>query len=84
MFDTKLQATVTKKPAGGYKVTDESGEAKATLNFDSAGKTQALATEATPRSTTTTKAATSPKSPSKTPATFGADPEELEEAESAA
>jgi sugar lactone lactonase YvrE len=41
-FDPGLQATVTKKPNGGYELSDETGEAPGTIAFDATGQTEAL------------------------------------------
>ncbi len=40
-FDKRLQATVTKE-AGGYALTDESGETGETVSFDSSGRAEEL------------------------------------------
>jgi YD repeat-containing protein len=44
-FDPNLQATVTKKPTGGYELTDETGESATSVAFDETGQTEARLTE---------------------------------------
>jgi tripartite motif-containing protein 71 len=44
-FDPSLQATVTKKPTGGYELTDETGESPVSVSFSASGRTEALLTE---------------------------------------
>jgi YD repeat-containing protein len=43
-FDASLQADVTKRSGGGYKLTDRSGSTEATTVFDESGKTQEVRT----------------------------------------
>ena len=82
MFDTKLQATVTKKSGGGYMVTDESGASDSTLNFDSTGKTQALTTEGYAKVNYEYEEGDLSGIAVEDPATYNADSAEIEELES--
>ena len=68
LLDPGLQATLTKKPSGGYELKDETGKEATSVTFNENGRTEAASRRATPRSTTPTKAASSPKSPLKIPA----------------
>ncbi len=78
MFDTKLQATITKKSGGGYELTDESGETQGTVNFDSAGKTQALTTGGDAKVNYEYEAGNLSEIAVEDPATFSANPEDLQ------
>jgi tripartite motif-containing protein 71 len=48
-FNPALQATVTKTAAGGYELTDETGESATTVAFDATGQAEALLTEGAPK-----------------------------------
>lgn len=44
-FDPDLQATLTKKPSGGYELKDETGEEATSVSFNENGRTEARLTE---------------------------------------
>ena len=77
-FDPNLQAKITKKPTGGYAVTEEGSEAKGTLNFDSTGKTQALTTEGYAKVNYEYEEGDLSEIAVEDPATFSADSAEIE------
>lgn len=77
-FDPTLQATLTKKASGGYELSDETGEAPASVAFDSTGQTEALVTDGYAKVDYDYQAGTLAEIEVNDPATFSADPSELE------
>jgi tripartite motif-containing protein 71 len=77
-FDPDLQATVTKTAAGGYELSDETGESTGPIVFDSAGQAESLQGGGYAEVDYDHEAGTLSQIEVKDPATFTADPAELE------
>lgn len=77
-FDPALQATVTKKPSGGYELSDETGESTTSVAFDATGQTEALLSESYAKVDYDYQGGALAGIEVSDPATFAADPSELE------
>ncbi len=77
-FDPELQATITKEADGGYELTDETGESATSVAFSESGRTEALRTEGYAKVDYVYEAGQLSEIEVQDPATFAADPEELE------
>lgn len=78
-FNSELQATLTKKPAGGYELTDETGESATAVSFNEDGRTEARLTDGFAKVDYSYESGVLSEIEVEDPATFSADPEELEE-----
>jgi YD repeat-containing protein len=76
-FDPEMQATVTKKPDGGYELTDETGESAETVVFDETGQPEALLGPGESKVDFDYEAGKLAEIEVSDPATFSADPAEL-------
>jgi YD repeat-containing protein len=77
-FDSELQATLTKKSSGGYELTDETGEEATSVAFDETGQTEARLTEGYAKVDYGYEEGNLSEIAVIDPATFSADPSELE------
>ncbi len=77
-FDPELQATIAKEPDGGYELTDETGESATSVAFNEDGRTEALRTEGYAKVDYVYEADELAEIEVQDPATFAADPNELE------
>jgi YD repeat-containing protein len=77
-FDPELQATLTKKESGGYELTDETGESAEAVVFDSTGQAEALLGPGESKVDFEYQAGKLAEIEVSDPATFSADPSELE------
>lgn len=76
-YDSKLRATITKEPGGGYQVADQSGETEDALAFNASGKVTELRTPGPAKVNYEYEAGRLSEIAVEDPATFSADPEEL-------
>ena len=81
-FDPTLRTTLTMKSSGGYEMTDETGESPTSVAFDETGQTEALLTEGYAKVDYTYEGGELAEIEVTDPATFAADPAELEIPES--
>ncbi len=77
-FDPELQATIAKEPDGGYELTDETGESATSVAFNEDGRAEALRTEGHAKVDFQYEGSELAEIAVEDPATFAADPEELE------
>ncbi len=77
-FDPELQATLTKEADGGYELTDETGESATSVAFNEDGRAEALRTEGYAKVDYDYEGGELVEIAVQDPATFAADPEELE------
>ncbi len=77
-FDPVLQATIEKKAGGGYELTDETGESVTSVSFDSTGQAEALLTDGYAKVDYSYEGGDLAEIEVQDPATFDADPSELE------
>jgi tripartite motif-containing protein 71 len=77
-FDPALQATLTKKTSGGYELTDETGESATSIAFDASGQTEALLSAGHAKVDYSYEGGELAEIEVSDPATFAADPAELE------
>jgi len=77
-FDPALQATLTKKTSGGYELTDETGESATSVAFDATGQTEALLSAGHAKVDYSYEGGELAEIEVSDPATFAADPAELE------
>lgn len=77
-FDPELQATVTKKETGGYELTDETGESPGSVAFDATGQAEALLSDGYAKVDYGYEGGKLSEIEVSDPATFSADPSELE------
>jgi tripartite motif-containing protein 71 len=78
-FDPALQATLTKKSSGGYELSDETGESATTVSFDEGGQTEARLSGDYAKVDYDYEAGVLSEIEVQDPATFSADPKELED-----
>jgi tripartite motif-containing protein 71 len=78
-FDPALQATLIKKSSGGYELTDATGQSSTSVSFSEAGRTEARLTEGAARVDYDYENGVLSEIEVSDPATFSADPKELEE-----
>ena len=77
-FDPALQATLTKKASGGYELTDETGESPGSISFDATGQAEALVSGGYAKVDYVYESGELAEIEVSDPATFSADPAELE------
>lgn len=77
-FDPEMQATVTKKASGGYELSDETGESTVSVVFDETGQAEALLGPGQSKVDFEYEAGKLSEIEVSDPATFSADPSELE------
>ena len=77
-FDPVLQVTLEKKTSGGYTLTDETGKSSTSVSFDSTGQTEARLTEGHAKIDYRYEGGDLAEIEVTDPATFAADPEELQ------
>lgn len=77
-FDPALQATLTKKSSGGYELIDETGESATSVAFDETGQTEALLSGGYAKVDYSYEGGELAEIEVKDPATFAAEPEDLE------
>ena len=77
-FDPELQATVTKTAGGGYELADETGEAAGAVAFDATGQAESLQSDGYAKVDYDYEAGKLSEIEVSDPATFSADPSELE------
>lgn len=77
-FDPELQATVTRKASGGYELTDETGESPGSVAFDATGRAEALLGPGDAKVDYDYEGGRLAEIEVSDPATFSADPAELE------
>jgi len=77
-FDPALRARLTKKSSGGYELRDETGESATSVAFDETGQTEALLSEGYAKVDYIYEGGELAEIEVSDPATFAADPSELE------
>jgi tripartite motif-containing protein 71 len=77
-FDSAMRATVTKRDSGGFEMTDETGESATSVVFDENGQTEARVTEGYAKVDYRYEGGDLAEIEVIDPATFAADPSELE------
>ena len=78
-FDPALLSTVTKKSDGGYVLTDETGQSSTSVSFSESGRTEARLTDGSAKVDYSYEVGVLSEIEVQDPATFSADPEELDE-----
>ncbi len=77
-FDPDLQATITKTASGGYEMTDETGESVGSIAFDPTGQAESLQSDGYAEVDYDYEGGKLSEIEVSDPATFSADPSELE------